>query len=652
VNKYEPPVYATDISEGVFDFKVYGNTVFRPRSKPWLERPRDDQIMFNEEKHREELQSHIKIGKTVTAHTSDTITNLVIKYWDCFCEEGARRTIFDYEFAIDTGNAKPVCCRKQPYGPHEAVIIMKHIHDLLANDWIEECGGAWGSRIVLAAKPHQENIDDIKEFVWRMCVSYRKLNSVTKPFEFPIPRCDDAITVLEVGGDAIYIITVDARQGYHQVTVRRIDRDKLAFFAPNNKKYTWNVMPFGPTNAPGFYTCMMGNLRDEWQILFLQKLLLLKQIGHELITIRNTNEVFIGEKRIYSGTKIIIDDIFLWSTNLDLVILLFECVCQIFLKYRVSFRLGKCEFLKERVEYVGHDLTPTGNCPAASKFDMINDWKLPDHSQQLHSFVSLLNFYSKFEPYFEIKVKPLRRLYRQHFKKDIPLSAWTPELIELFNELKIAITSSPVLARFDPGKITFLKTDWSAYGMGYILMQPDDSEESIRATEILRTSGECLFDLTPDGPRLRPIRFGSRACTDREKYYHSFVGESACGRWGIGQNKRFLWGDHFYWMCDCKAAEEIVDYEGSISMICRWAQELLGYDFTVIHRKASMMIDVDGLSRRFGNRITRHVYSNAFIPARSFPFHHFMQLLATTILSWNQFMDWTFASSRIAMVMS
>ena len=33
----------------------------------------------------------------------------------------------------------------------------------------------------------------------------------------------------------IWIIIVDARQGYHQVKVRRFDIEKLAFFAPDDK---------------------------------------------------------------------------------------------------------------------------------------------------------------------------------------------------------------------------------------------------------------------------------------------------------------------------------------------------------------------------------------------------------------------------------
>ena len=81
-----------------------------------------------------------------------------------------------------------------------------------------------------------------------------------------------AITILIVGGDEIYIITVDARQGYHQVAVRKLDQEKLAFFAPDGKKYTWKVMPFGPMNAPAFYTAMMGAFKVEWDKLFIQEL--------------------------------------------------------------------------------------------------------------------------------------------------------------------------------------------------------------------------------------------------------------------------------------------------------------------------------------------------------------------------------------------
>ena len=64
---------------------------------------------------------------------------------------------------------------------------MKHVKTLLHNEWIRECPtGAYGAPIVLAPKPHQEDVENIDDFVWRMCVSYRALNKITCPFEYPI----------------------------------------------------------------------------------------------------------------------------------------------------------------------------------------------------------------------------------------------------------------------------------------------------------------------------------------------------------------------------------------------------------------------------------------------------------------------------------
>ena len=614
-SRYRMPEYATDINEGAWDFSNYGKTVFKPKLD-WQDTQRDDLINF-QDSHQDELEADLRMGTGVDKETKEEIVNIIKKYWDCFCKEGAKRTVIGYEFGIDTGNAKPVCCRKPSYGPYEAEIIMTFVRQLLNNEWISRCEGPWGSQIVLAQKPHQEHITSIEEFIWRMCVSYRALNAVTKPFQYPIPRCDDSVTFIAVGANGeMYFISLDARQGYHQVSVRQIDREKLAFFAPDDHKYCFNVMPFGPTNAPAFYTAMMKRLKDEWDVLFIIKVKALLIIGNEIVIVTEANEIFVGTKKIVSGSRTIIDDIILYCSNKALILLYFECVCIIFKKYRVSFRLDKCEFLKERVEYVGVDIMKDGNAPAQSKFNMINDWTLPTNGQSLFSFIGLINFYHRYAPYFEMRLKPLRKLCKTYYRKEIPSTAWTPELTTLFAELKVGITSSPVLARFDADKPTFLKTDWSAEGMGWILMQPADDEESLKATKLLKETGECKFDLSMNGARLKPIFFGSRSCNEMERKYHSFTGEGACGRWAIGQNRKYLWGCHFYWLCDCSAVKELLEYDGDIAMISRWAQELLGYHFTVIHRSARMMRDVDAITRRFGPMIARHMMIAAILSAR------------------------------------
>ena len=67
-------------------------------------------------------------------------------------------------------------------------------------------------------------------------------------------------------------------------------------------------------------------------------------------------DTFLGKQKLYSGTKSIINDILIWSSNITAILTYFECVCWIFQKYRVSCRLDNYYFLLDWVEYVGNNI--------------------------------------------------------------------------------------------------------------------------------------------------------------------------------------------------------------------------------------------------------------------------------------------------------
>jgi hypothetical protein len=169
----------------------------------------------------------------------------------------------------------------------------------------------------------------------------------------------------------------------------------------------------------------------------------------------------------------------------------------------------------------------------------------------------------------------------------------------LFDSMKEALTSSPVLARFDSSTPVFLKTYWSASDMGFILMQPDCSEESLAAIAKLVAGEDNEFDASMTGARLGPVLFGSRKCGDRETHYHSMVGEAACGQWAFGKLKKYLYGTHFWWICDYDGMRILFGYDGPIKQLRRWGQEMLGYNCTLLHRSHKLMRDVDAINRRY-----------------------------------------------------
>ena len=87
-----------------------------------------------------------------------------------------------------------------------------------------------------------------------MCVSYRRLNQITLPFEYPIPRCDDAIDNFDDSAGRLFFIALDNRTKYQHITGRYSNKEKLTCFAPDDEKWCFDMMPFGPRDAP----CMKG----------------------------------------------------------------------------------------------------------------------------------------------------------------------------------------------------------------------------------------------------------------------------------------------------------------------------------------------------------------------------------------------------------
>ena len=102
-------------------------------------------------------------------------------------------------------------------------MIVTQIEIILYNDHTRYYKRPYDALIVLVAKPYQEIVVNIKDFVWRMYVSYRAINTVTRPFHFPVGRCSDTLDDLGDNHGQLCFISLDTRSGYYQVYVRTQD---------------------------------------------------------------------------------------------------------------------------------------------------------------------------------------------------------------------------------------------------------------------------------------------------------------------------------------------------------------------------------------------------------------------------------------------
>ena len=80
--------------------------------------------------------------------------------------------------------------------------------------------------------------------------------------------------------------------------------------------------------------------------------------------------------------------------------------------------------------------------------------------------------------WYKVNLSPFRFLIMKYNGSKIPLMAWSPALCALFDQIKLDLSFDLCLAGACSSTTFFLKIDWSSAGMGWILMQPNDSPGS------------------------------------------------------------------------------------------------------------------------------------------------------------------------------
>ena len=89
-------------------------------------------------------------------------------------------------------------------------------------------------------------------------------------------------------------------------------------------------MPFGPTNAPPFYTVTMKYFKTEWDKLFIISVLALVTLNSEMIELQGFDVILISPKPLVWGSRTIIDNILLWCDIQKSLLLYFYCVFEVF----------------------------------------------------------------------------------------------------------------------------------------------------------------------------------------------------------------------------------------------------------------------------------------------------------------------------------
>jgi hypothetical protein len=367
----------------------------------------------------------------------------------------------------------------------------------------------------------------------------------------------------------------DSPMGFHQLAVALASREKLAFQGVDCIKWTYTVMPFGPTNGPATFITFIHNLDSVWK------------------EYARSNRIPIDDD---TNTKIIVDDIVSWSRHLEFALAYMRCQLMVCQAYNLSLTLRKSHFFPNRFEFVGINVCDDGNRPAQSKFMLLKTWPAPEFVRDIAKFIGFAQFYSRFIPNFDMRAAPLRSLIKGEYTDPIA-QHWTPEVETAWNDLKDAIVSDPCIQRFDHRKLVVLRSDFSSLGFGYVLLQPGNDEASVRAAQDYRAGKGFSFMTKGSTATLRPICFGARKTRGNEVRLHSHLGEGFPGDYAINKCRQYVFGQRFVWMTYCYAIKFILSYEGGNPAILCLQMRLMCWDFDIVHRPDVELIDADYWSR-------------------------------------------------------
>ncbi len=142
------------------------------------------------------------------------------------------------------------------------------------------------------------------------------------------------------------------------------------------------------------------------------------------------------------------------------------------LKYNgLRLRIKKCpSFTQSSVELLGHIVDKNGVHVDEQKVEKVRDAIPPTTSKKFRSFLGLASYYLRFIPGFAKIAKPLNETTSENVK-----FTWSEEMQAAFEELKMKLTSAPVLAYPDYSKPFVVCTDASSKAVGAVLSQSDEN---------------------------------------------------------------------------------------------------------------------------------------------------------------------------------
>ncbi|KRX23801.1 Transposon Ty3-G Gag-Pol polyprotein [Trichinella nelsoni] len=217
----------------------------------------------------------------------------------------------------------------------------------------------------------------------------------------------------------------------------------------------------------------------------------------------------------------------------------------------------KCQLMSRSVRYLGHIVTQHGIGTDPDETAAVQQWPVPRCVREVRQFLGLASYYRRFVRNFAGVANPLHALTKKGEKWH-----WDQKEEEVFNFLKRALVSPPILAHPNFDRPFLLDVNASEDAIGAVLSQQDERG--------------------PPGV----IAYASRSLSRAERSYCATRREMLALVWATRHFRPYLYGR---WVRNFREPE---------GQVARWLEKLAEFDFEVVHRPGKKHQNADALSRR------------------------------------------------------
>lgn len=440
-----------------------------------------------------------------------------------------RRDI-DHEVNLIPGS-RPTTSRLRGMTRQEAEACKLYVYDMMGKGHIRRSKSEFSAPLLVARKPGGG---------LRICVDYRGLNEITVKNRNSPPLIRDLLNRIS---KACWFSKVDVIAAFNKIRVKE-GHEKYTAFLTSFGLFEYTVLPFGLCNAPATFQAYINEVLhehlDDFCVAYLDDIL------------------------IYSESE---DD---HKRHLDQVISKLKAA-------GLWLDIFKSEFMVKEVKFLGVVLTTDGIKMDPEKVQAVQDWATPTTIKHVQEFVGFANFYRRFIDNFSRLIRPLMDLIPKVGGKQ--LLPWSEKAAKAFADLKLAFTTAPVLAHFDPDLETVVETDASDFVYAAVLSQ-----------------------VQRDGS-LRPVAFLSKKMSPAETNYEIYDKELLAIVRAFEEWRPELAGtdDTVTVLTDHKGLEYFKTKKQLNRRQMRWAEFLSEFNFKVKYRPGHLGEKPDALTRRAGD---------------------------------------------------